>query len=124
MIAASEPANWWKAFEVNVLGAYLVTRAFLKVAAPKDAVLIELSTGATVMPATPTYSSYQASKLAATKFFDVVGAEHPEIRVMNVHPGVVETAMGSKSLDAGAPFPIDEGKLPSNNSSHVTCVQC
>lgn len=113
LIAESEPADWWKAFEVNILGAYLITRAFLKVAAPKDAVLLQLSTGATTMAGTPTYSSYQASKLAGTKFFEVVAAENPSIRVLNVHPGVVQTAMGNKSLDAGAPFPIDDGKLSS-----------
>lgn len=109
-VSESEPANWWKAFEVNVLGGYIVTRAFLRVAAPKDAVLINVTTAAAHLSCFPTYSSYQASKLAGTKFFEGVAVENPGIRVMNVHPGVVETSMGRKSLDAGAPFPIDEGE--------------
>ncbi|HEX2516162.1 MAG TPA: SDR family oxidoreductase, partial [Chloroflexota bacterium] len=29
-IAASEPARWWRAVEVNLYGTYLVTRAFLE----------------------------------------------------------------------------------------------
>lgn len=107
-VSESEPANWWKAFEVNVLGGYLVTRAFLRVAAPKDAVLINLTTGAAHLSSYPNYSSYQASKLAGTKFFEGVAVENPGIRVLNVHPGVVETLMGRKGLDAGSPFPIDE----------------
>jgi len=109
-VSESEPANWWKAFEVNVLGGYLVTRAFLRVAAPKDAVLINLTTGAAHLSSYPNYSSYQASKLAGTKFFEGVAVENPGIRVLNVHPGVVETLMGRKGLDAGSPFPIDEGE--------------
>lgn len=108
-VSESEPANWWKAFEVNVLGAYVVTRAFLRVAAAEDAVLINLTTAAAHLSFFPTYSSYQASKLAGTKFFEGVAVENPGIRVLNLHPGVVETLMGRKSLDAGAPFPVDEG---------------
>jgi len=109
-VSESEPANWWKAFEVNVLGGYLVTRAFLRAAAPKDAVLINLTTGAAHLSSYPNYSSYQASKLAGTKFFEGVAVENPGIRVLSVHPGVVETLMGRKGLDAGSPFPIDEGE--------------
>ncbi len=97
-------------FEVNVLGAYLVARAFLKVSAPKNALLLHLSTGAVHLPPTPHYSSYQASKLAGTKVIDGVAAENPGIRVTNVHPGVVEPLMGNKALDAGAPYPIDESE--------------
>lgn len=80
-LAASEPKNWWRAFEVNILGAYTVARAFLRVAAPKDAVLIHLSTAAAHLSAFPDYSSYQASKLAATKVFEGVAAENPGVRV-------------------------------------------
>ena len=110
-VPESEPANWWKAFEVNVLGAYLVTRAFLRVAAPNDAVLINVATAAAHMPSFPSYTSYQASKLAGMKFFEGVAVENPAIRVLNVHPGVVETSMGRKSLDAGVIFPLDEGEF-------------
>jgi len=78
-VSESEPANWWKAFEVNVLGGYFVTRAFLRVAAPKDAVLINLTTGAAHLSSYPKYSSYQASKLAGTKFFEGSLLRTPEL---------------------------------------------
>ena len=108
-IAESEPSSWWKGYEINVLGGYVVTRAFLQVAAAEDAVLVNITSAAVHIAPTSGYSSYQPSKLASTKFFDIVAVENPGIRVINVHPGVIETLPGNMSLDAGAPFPIDEG---------------
>lgn len=102
--------DWWSGFEINVKGAFIVTQAFLKVAA-SDATLVDLTTGMVHLPAFPGLSAYQASKLAELKFFDNVQFENPELHVVHVHPGVVMTNMHQKGRDAGVDLPLDDGKI-------------
>jgi NAD(P)-dependent dehydrogenase (short-subunit alcohol dehydrogenase family) len=59
-------------------------------------------------------SAYASSKFAASRFFEHVAGEYPDIRVHNVHPGVIETAMEAKSRAAGYEFPLDKADLPAN----------
>ena len=110
-ISTSSLAEWWKGFEVNVKGAFVVTQAFLKHAA-ENAVLVNLITGVAHLPAFPEYSSYATSKMGALKFFEMVQAENPGLRVVNVHPGVIKTDMSDKTVAHGEVFPFDDGKLP------------
>lgn len=118
-ITQSGIQDWWSGFEINVKGAFIVTQAFLKVAA-SDAILIDLTTGMVHLPAFPGYSAYQASKTAEHRFFDSVQLENPDLHVVQVHPGVVATDMGQKGLDAGVDLPLDDGKiiLLVNNQMH------
>lgn len=101
--------EWWKGFEVNVKGSFNVTQAFLKTKSGK-ATIINCTTGAIYIPNMPGFSSYSTSKLTGTKFFEYVQSEHPEIHVVNVHPGAVETAMGGKAAEAGLKIPIDDSE--------------
>jgi len=99
--------EWWRGFEVNVLGTFLVTRAFLKSAAA-NSVLVNVSTAISHIPAIPGGSSYGASKAAGVRFMEFFAAENPTVRVVNLHPGSVETDMNNKS---GIKLPMDDGKL-------------
>ena len=108
LITQSDIQDWWSAFEINVKGAYIVTQAFLKVAA-SDATIVDLTTGMVHGPAFPRFSAYQASKMAELRFFDSVQLEYPDLHVVHVHPGVVMTNMGTKGRDAGIDFPSDDG---------------
>lgn len=100
--------DWEESLKVNVLGVYLLTSAFLRHAS-KDAKIINISTAITHLPPFKGFSSYGSTKLAGTKVLDFVQAEHPEIHVVNVHPGQVrETDMAEK---AKGPDHIDDGKF-------------
>jgi NAD(P)-dependent dehydrogenase (short-subunit alcohol dehydrogenase family) len=59
-------------------------------------------------------SAYSTSKLAATRFFEYVQAENPQIRVANIHPGVVATDMHAKSQRNGYEFPMNTIELPAD----------
>ena len=115
-ITESGIQDWWAGFEINVKGAFIVTRAFLKVAT-RDATIVDLTTGMVHFPAFPRYSAYQASKMAELRFFDSVQLENPNLHVVHVHPGVVVTDMYQKGLDAGVDFPLDDGKI-----RRITCI--
>ena len=93
-IASSDPKDWWRGFEVNVLGTYLTTRAFLanihakSDSNPVEPVLIELTTAAVCFfPPPPQFSGYITSKVASARLVECIAVECPEVRVVSVHPG-------------------------------------
>jgi NAD(P)-dependent dehydrogenase (short-subunit alcohol dehydrogenase family) len=119
--------EWWQSFEVsivqpnccidcnlslqiNIKGSFVVTQAFLRHAAV-DAVLVAIGTGASTLPM-PNASAYLSSKFAQTRFFEYVQLENPHIRVHNVHPGAIQTAMAAKVLKAGIDLPLDNSEFP------------
>lgn len=108
-IAESELEDWYNGFEVNVKGNFNVVTAFVPVAA-RDASIINISTGVTHLPQIPGYSAYHTSKLASAKFFEYVHYEYPDFFILNVHPGVIKTAMDAKTVESGTTLPYDESE--------------
>jgi NAD(P)-dependent dehydrogenase (short-subunit alcohol dehydrogenase family) len=100
--------EWQTGFRTNVEGAFNVTKAFLRTAAD-DPILINISTSVTHLGPLPGYAAYGASKIAALKFFDYVQCENPDVRVINVQPGLLETGMAVKAEAAGYKFNYDDG---------------
>ncbi|KAE9575308.1 Short chain dehydrogenase citE [Colletotrichum fructicola] len=95
-IPDSDAADWWRAFEVTVKGNFNLLRAFHPLAAP-NASVIHISTAAIHLPYMPGFSSYRASKSAATKMFEYFHDENPDMFVLQVHPGLIGgTAMSEK----------------------------
>ncbi|KAL5325252.1 hypothetical protein ACEPPN_006376 [Leptodophora sp. 'Broadleaf-Isolate-01'] len=112
-IAKVDLEDWYNGFEVNVKGNFNVVTAFVPVAA-EGAAIINISTGVTHLKYLPGYSGYHTSKLAAAKFFEYVHHEYPEFFVLNIHPGVIMTAMNDKTSDSGIALPFDAMELPTN----------
>lgn len=88
----SNPSEWWDAFEVNVKGNMNLIQAFLPVAS-KTASVLNVTAGAIHFPYLPGFSGYAASKLAATKMFDYLRCERPELFVLHFHPGLIRTGI-------------------------------
>lgn len=103
LIKDVEPDRWMRSIQVNVKGSLIVAAAFVRCAAP-DAVVINLSSSLSYMLA-PNYSSYAVPKAAAVTLFDLLQIENPTLRVVNIHPGIIDTAMtrraGSSAMDQG-----------------------
>ncbi|KAL8640025.1 MAG: hypothetical protein Q9228_003014 [Teloschistes exilis] len=106
--------EWWRGFEINVKGTFIVTQAFLK-SASATAALVNITAGLVHMnDPLPGYSSYVSSKTASAKFFQMLQSEHPDLRVVNVHPGVIQSAMLEKNAqmeaqDDASPPPSPSG---------------
>lgn len=111
LIGDSDIDEWWKGLDVNLRGNLVLVQAFLKNMAEKPTVLNVTTAGAHI-PAIPSLSGYAVSKLAGLKFFEYVAAEYPQVRVMNVHPGVMDTAMGAKASKSGVKIPLDDSESP------------
>ncbi|PTB70306.1 NAD(P)-binding protein [Trichoderma citrinoviride] len=113
-VLASDASQWWSGFEINVRGQFNLVRAFVPLA-EKNATLINVTSSVAQFPFVPGSSSYHGSKLAAVKIFDYLHFENPELRVLQFHPGVVQSSMSQKSFDSGIPRPtMDDAFLPGN----------
>lgn len=102
---------WWRGFEVNIRGPALLARGFLRVAKP-GAALVNVSSAAVHFPYMPQMSCYQASKTGALKFFECLQAEHPEVQIVSLHPGVVNTDMSREMYASGINYgAMDDGAV-------------
>lgn len=98
--------DWWATFSTNVLGLLHSVRGFAKHAA-EGACLLNISTCIChIPPLEAGVSAYAASKAAAAKMIDYIAFENPELHVVNIHPGLVDSHMSRKSGHGGT----DTGK--------------
>ncbi|TGJ77088.1 hypothetical protein E0Z10_g10793 [Xylaria hypoxylon] len=109
--------NWWRGFEVNVLGTATVTQAFLKTKpAGLKATVVNINTSVAHYGVFPTYSSYAASKMAALRMTECFQAECPDVRFVSLQPGGVDTDMYAK-FHMPEDYAMTDIQLPSD-----TCV--
>ncbi|KAF2180648.1 NAD(P)-binding protein [Zopfia rhizophila CBS 207.26] len=91
-IRDADPSIWWRHFEINTKGTFLVALSFLK-SLPPDA-------HANIVH----QNAYSSSKLAVQKLINDIATGYPNVTTISVHPGSVETAM---VLDAWKRFKFD-----------------
>jgi 3-oxoacyl-[acyl-carrier protein] reductase len=102
-----DPADWWRVFEVNVLGAYLCARAVLPGMIERDSGrIVNLGSGASYLPMSrPVSTAYGPSKAALHRYTELLAAPMREhgIGVFEVAPGLVRTEM-TASFPEDAPW--------------------
>ncbi|HVN45050.1 MAG TPA: SDR family oxidoreductase [Steroidobacteraceae bacterium] len=104
-IGDSDPASWWRTWEVNIKGTYHVIRhtvPHLIESARRRAtegatgghLILLSSVGAQLL--TPTASDYQTSKHAINRLCEFVNVDHGAdgIKCFAIHPGGVATSLG------------------------------
>lgn len=105
------PEEWWRVFEVNVLGAYLCAHAVAgRMAERGGGRIVNVGSGGSYLPvSSPSISlgtSYGASKAALGRFTEVLAAALAPlgIRVFLISPGLVRTAMTEHRFAEDAPW--------------------
>jgi 3-oxoacyl-[acyl-carrier protein] reductase len=96
----TEPDEWWRVFEVNVLGVYLCCRAVIPgmLASGRGRIVITGS-GAAYLPGA-TNSAYSASKAAVWRFGEILARQlEGQIPVFVISPGLVRTRMTASAGD-------------------------
>ena len=102
--------EFWKAFEVNVKGATILTQGFLKSAA-EDPILIDINAGmAHISTYHGPFAPYAASKAAFTRVLVYLQAENPKLRIYSIHPGAIRTDMAAKGGAIFDKVPWDDGE--------------
>ncbi|KAI1119733.1 hypothetical protein F5Y10DRAFT_259716 [Nemania abortiva] len=99
-ILDGDEKDWWKSFDVNLRGGYLVAKAFMPLLLSTkggDKTIISMSsTGA--MHFHQGGSSYQISKFALLRLMEFLMAEYADqgLLAYSVHPGGVSTDLASR----------------------------
>jgi len=96
-----DPAAWWRVFEVNVLGAFLLARAVLPgMCARGSGRIVNVASNAAFFPLRADWdaridSAYQASKAALVRLTEALAAESRGrgVQVFAISPGMVKTSM-------------------------------
>jgi 3-oxoacyl-[acyl-carrier protein] reductase len=88
--------DWWRVFEVNVLGVYLCCRAVLPGMIERGSGrIVNTSSGASYLPGGGSSTAYGPSKAAVSRFSELlereVGARG--VHVFHISPGLVRTDM-------------------------------
>ena len=96
-----------KGFDINVRTTLNAVHAFLPLAA-EGATLLNISSGVAHMSPMRGVSAHVVGKAAQTKLIDFIQAENPDLHVVNIQPGVVNT---EALRDAGVE-PQDDDTLP------------
>ncbi|KAK6857282.1 hypothetical protein PG995_007469 [Apiospora arundinis] len=106
-VPESDPATWWRTFEVNLKGPYLMSKYFvpLLVASSSDSTgggqMLNINSVA-AHNLRPMASAYGTSKLAALKLteFLMVEAGQQGLLAYSVHPGAVLTDLARDGMPA------------------------
>ncbi|KAL6816309.1 hypothetical protein V8C43DRAFT_289824 [Trichoderma afarasin] len=116
-LATTETGEWWKGYEINVLGTYLLGKYFINQSKPSRGkpVFIGVNTGA--INVGPGFSSpmsgYVSSKMATASVVEFLQQEYPNIKAFNVSPGMVQSEIADKSNTPQFP-PTDSPDLMAN----------
>jgi NAD(P)-dependent dehydrogenase (short-subunit alcohol dehydrogenase family) len=119
-----DPTAWWRTFEVNILGMFLVSRAFIPLMlkeADSLKTVVNLSSmwGLTFFPGG---SAYQISKFAILRFTEFCNAEYDDqgLLAFSFHPGSVDTELAQELPPEITQFLTDSPELGSDTLLWLT----
>jgi NAD(P)-dependent dehydrogenase (short-subunit alcohol dehydrogenase family) len=98
-IPDTDPDEWWRDWEVNVKGTYLVTRAFWPLLLKSDTKIILNIASIGAVLTVPNNSSYGSGKLAVLRLTEFINQDHGHgegkdgMLAIAVHPGGVKTEL-------------------------------
>ncbi|KAL8693983.1 MAG: hypothetical protein Q9218_001281 [Villophora microphyllina] len=122
-IVESDPDEWWKTWEINVRGTYLMTRSFMHLLLKGSGkTILNVSSGG-AHATFPGASAYQTTKLAMLRFSEFTNVDYGEqgIVAFSIHPGGVGTELaGGMPQHLQDMLLIDTPELAANTIVYLT----
>ena len=112
-LSEAPAAEWWRAIEVNLGGAFVLTQLALAHMIPAGRGRIINITSYAGVYRWPLLSAYAASKAALVKLTETLAEEtRPHgVSVFSVDPGLLPIGLGEAALRAGANLQTPEGRV-------------
>ena len=100
-----EPEEWWRVYEVNVLGVFLCCRAVIPGMLDRGrGRIVVTASGAAYLPGAES-TAYTSSKAAVHRFAETLANQlRARIPVFSISPGLVRTAMTDERFGDEAPW--------------------
>jgi 3-oxoacyl-[acyl-carrier protein] reductase len=105
-----DPEDWWRVFEVNVLGVYLANRSVIPGMIERGrGRIVNVASGAAYLPGAPG-TAYGGSKAAVHRMSEALAGQLRQhgIPVFSISPGLVRTALTEPFFGDDAPWTPDE----------------
>lgn len=97
------PGDWDKALAINLTAPFLICQAALPALRRQGGAIVNIASGAGLLPDTPATTAYAASKGGLIAFTKALAAElAPAIRANVVCPGLTDTPMTAHMLQSDA----------------------
>jgi NAD(P)-dependent dehydrogenase (short-subunit alcohol dehydrogenase family) len=121
-IADSDPAEWWKSWETNMKGVYLMTRAFLPILLRGGQKTIVNIGSVGALNIRPGASGYQITKLAVMRFAEYTASEYGDqgLVVFTMHPGGIMTELAQVMPKEAHSVLIDTVELAADSIAWLT----
>ncbi|KAL8674517.1 MAG: hypothetical protein Q9168_001109 [Polycauliona sp. 1 TL-2023] len=99
-ITESDPDDWWKNWETNIYGTYLMTRSFLPLLLKGSGKTIVNITSVASQLVVRGASAYAPSKLAMLRFSEFTNIEYGArgILAYSIHPGAIATELATEAM--------------------------
>ncbi|MEU6357353.1 SDR family oxidoreductase [Streptomyces sp. NPDC047072] len=114
MVADVPVEQWRRVLDINLTGTYLVSRACLPwLAQEAGSTIVNMASGQGLLPNSPGYTAYAASKGGIITLTRALAAElAPRVRVNSVCPGMVDTAMADGHRDNAVHYALKRLAAP------------
>ncbi|RFU80152.1 short-chain dehydrogenase reductase sdr [Trichoderma arundinaceum] len=115
-LVQADPATFLDGYKTTIVGTLAVAQALILAnKESKEVTFVNLTTAGILFPPFPGMGAYVSSKMAAVKLLQAFAAENPHVRLHNVHPGFLDTAMSTQlSKTTKLPFDFDDISLPAD----------
>ncbi|KAK8851832.1 NAD-P-binding protein [Apiospora arundinis] len=113
----SDPSKWWRAFEVNVRGTYLVSRYCLPMVLRSELKTNILLSSYGALSLLPGGVAYQTTKFAVCRLAEHLAAEYADqgLVCFALNPGRVVTELASNLPEHYHPALVDTPALPAHS---------
>ncbi|KAI0971159.1 hypothetical protein F4678DRAFT_94531 [Xylaria arbuscula] len=94
-VAESNPAEWWRTYEINVKGTYLLNRYFIPLLLKSETKTSILTSSFGALGIRPGASGYQTSKFATVRLAEFIATEYAQQGLVcySIHPGGIKTEL-------------------------------
>ena len=110
-LVEADPTTFLDGYKTTVVGTLVTAQSVVLANKDKPVTFVNLTTAGILFPPFPGMGAYVSTKMAAVKLLEVFAAENPQVRVHNVHPGLLKTAMSAKLEEKlKLPYAYDDSK--------------